>query len=108
MKEIPWQFRSDWNGERSNNWKKISGVNVFGGGLPLYNGEEKLIGAIGLSSDRSRADHNIAWKLRANLKLDKVPGGVSPEGSDNIVFDISDGKDPSNIKVDASPLLSGM
>lgn len=68
--------------------KKIGGVNVFGGGLALYNKEGKLVGALGVSGDSSCADHNIAWKLRAELKLDYVPLGVSNEKNDNIVYDI--------------------
>ncbi len=75
--------------------KIIGGVNVFGGGLPLYNKSGKLIGAIGVSGDSSCADHNIAWKLRHALELDYIPGGVSPTGDDNIVNDIQDGKSAS-------------
>lgn len=70
---------------------KVGGVNVFGGGLPLYDVNGTLLGALGVSGDTSCADHNIAWKLRDALKLDFVPGGVSPEGQDNIVYDIFDG-----------------
>jgi uncharacterized protein GlcG (DUF336 family) len=71
--------------------KKIGGVNVFGGGLALYNKEGKVVGALGVSGDSSCADHNIAWKLRAELKLDYVPTGVSDEKNDNIVYDIENG-----------------
>jgi uncharacterized protein GlcG (DUF336 family) len=71
--------------------KKIGGVNVFGGGLPLYDSEGVLLGALGVSGDSSCADHNIAWKLRDALKLDFVPSGVGPNGDDNIVYDINDG-----------------
>jgi uncharacterized protein GlcG (DUF336 family) len=70
---------------------KIGGVNVFGGGLPLYNSTGKLIGAIGVSGDSSCADHNIAWKTRHALNLDYVPAGVSPSKDDNIVYDIENG-----------------
>lgn len=66
--------------------KKIGGVNVFGGGLPLYDKKGKLVGAIGVSGDSSCADHNIAWKVRHALKLDYVPKGVSPTNDDNIVY----------------------
>jgi len=71
--------------------KKIGGVNVFGGGLPLYAADGTLVGAIGLSGDSSVADHIIAWKLRHALSLDHLPGGVSPTGDDNMVIDITDG-----------------
>lgn len=70
---------------------KIGGVNVFGGGLALYNSEGKLVGAVGVSGDSSCADHNIAWKVRNRLKLDYVPAGVSPLNDDNIVYDITNG-----------------
>ena len=59
---------------------KIGGVNVFGGGLALYNDAHTLIGAIGVSGDTSCADHNIAWRTRHTLNLDFVPGGVGPAG----------------------------
>ncbi|MCX7100677.1 MAG: heme-binding protein [Methylobacter sp.] len=69
---------------------KIGGVNVFGGGLALYDASKKVIGAIGVSGDSSCADHNIAWRTRAALALDHVPGGVSGDNlrPDNIVYDI--------------------
>lgn len=70
---------------------KIGGVNVFGGGLPLYDPDGKLVGAIGVSGDSSCADHNIAWKVRHKLNLDNVPAGVSPTKDDNIVNDITNG-----------------
>lgn len=70
--------------------KKIGGVNVFGGGLALYNKDGKLLGAIGVSGDSSCADHNIAWKVRHKLKLDFVPSGVGPNNDDNIINDIAD------------------
>jgi uncharacterized protein GlcG (DUF336 family) len=66
---------------------KIGGVNVFGGGLALYNASHQIVGAIGVSGDTSCADHNIAWRTRANLQLDYVPSGVGPAGrADNINY----------------------
>jgi uncharacterized protein GlcG (DUF336 family) len=69
--------------------KKSGGVNVFGGGLGLYNAAGKLVGAIGVSGDTSCTDHIIAWKIRHALNLDNVPAGVSPTGDDNMVHDIT-------------------
>ena len=72
--------------------KKIGGVNVFGGGLALYNANRKVIGAVGVSGDTSCADHMIGWRVRNNLHLDNLSGigGVSGDSTrpDNIVFDI--------------------
>ena len=74
---------------------KIGGVNVFGGGLALYDSEGNLLGALGVSGDSSCADHNIAWKLRDALALDNVPKGVSATKDDNMVYDIESGKSAS-------------
>ena len=71
--------------------KKIGGVNVFGGGLALYNKEGKIVGGLGVSGDTSCTDHIIAWKLRHALNLDTVPGGVSPTHDDNIIYDVTVG-----------------
>lgn len=70
---------------------KIGGVNVFGGGLALYNRHGKLVGAVGVSGDTSCTDHIVAWKLRKALGLDYVPAGVSPTQDDNIVYDPASG-----------------
>lgn len=75
--------------------KRIGGINVFGGGLPLYTADGNLVGAVGVSGDSSCADHNIAWKLRDALLLDNIPSGVSGTGDDNIVYDISAGASAS-------------
>jgi uncharacterized protein GlcG (DUF336 family) len=87
-----------YRGDPSNNGQsndpmvggRIGGVNVFGGGLALYDANKKLIGALGVSGDSSCADHNIAWKVRHGLNLDYVPGGVSGVAghADTIVYDI--------------------
>ena len=69
---------------------RIGGINVFGGGLALYNSSGKLLGGLGVSGDSSCADHNIAWRTRDTLDLDTVPAGVSgdPVRKDNIVYDV--------------------
>jgi len=70
---------------------RIGGVNVFGGGLALYNSQKVLVGGLGVSGDSSCADHNIAWRTRHGLNLDYVPAGINsadPKRPDNIIYDI--------------------
>src|SRR5947199_4893384 len=43
---------------------KVGGVNVFGGGLGLYDSSKQVVGGLGASGDTSCADHNIAWRVR--------------------------------------------
>ena len=71
--------------------KKIGGVNVFGGGLALYNENGELVGALGVSGDTSCRDHIIAWIVRDGLGLDNVPAGVSLTADDNMIQDFVDG-----------------
>jgi uncharacterized protein GlcG (DUF336 family) len=73
---------------------RIGGVNVFGGGLALYDITGKVVGAVGVSGDTSCADHMIAWRVRNRLHLDYLFGrGVSGDADrpDNIIYDITDG-----------------
>ncbi len=80
---------------------KIGGINVFGGGLALYNGKGEIVGGLGVSGDSSCADHNIAWLARWHLHLDYIPSGFATVNNsldqnppldydhpDNIVYDI--------------------
>jgi len=68
----------------------IGGVNVFGGGLALYNGNKQKIGALGVSGDTSCADHNVAWRVREALHLGaaNVSNGVTGDKKDKIIYDI--------------------
>jgi uncharacterized protein GlcG (DUF336 family) len=66
--------------------KRIGGVNVFGGGLALYNAAGQIVGGLGVSGDSSCADHAIAWRVRHTLILDYVPAGVGPGGVDQIAY----------------------
>jgi uncharacterized protein GlcG (DUF336 family) len=68
--------------------RRIGGVNVFGGGLALYNAAGSLLGGLGVSGDTSCTDHIIAWKVRHALNVDNVPGGVAG-GTDNIIHDVT-------------------
>ena len=72
---------------------RIGGVNVFGGGLALYDQHGSRVGGVGVSGDTSCRDHMVAWELRHNLALDFVPNGVSgdPARPDNIIFDVTNG-----------------
>jgi uncharacterized protein GlcG (DUF336 family) len=83
--------------------EKVGGVNVFGGGLGLFALGANIVGGVGVSGDTSCADHNIAWRVRNLLNLDRmaasgpiaaVPGPASlfagdPTHPDNIIFDIA-------------------
>jgi uncharacterized protein GlcG (DUF336 family) len=73
--------------------RKVGGINVFGGGLALYDNQHRIIGGLGLSGDTSCADHFIAWRVRHGLNLDFLSGvgGVSGDATrpDNVVFDIT-------------------
>lgn len=67
--------------------EKASGVVVFGGGLALYDGTT-IVGALGVSGDTSPGDHNVAWRVRKALGLDKVPAGITADNNDAIIYDI--------------------
>lgn len=72
----------------------LGGVNVFGGGLALYNQHGQKVGALGVSGDTSCADHNIAWRTRHALNLDYLTtGGVSgltaAPFQDNIIYNVN-------------------
>ncbi|HZZ60135.1 MAG TPA: heme-binding protein [Roseiarcus sp.] len=69
--------------------KRLGGVVTFGGGLALYDGNKNVVGALGVSGDSSCADHNVAWRVRQALGLDKVPGGVGPDHNDEIIYDMT-------------------
>lgn len=70
--------------------KLVGGIVAFGGGLALYD-EKGIVGGLGVSGDSSCADHNVAWRTRAALGLDKVPAGVNPNRKDAIVYDLDPG-----------------
>jgi uncharacterized protein GlcG (DUF336 family) len=70
--------------------KPIGGVVAFGGGLALY-GEKGIVGGLGVSGDSACADHNIAWRVRIALGLDKVPAGVNANRKDAIIYDLDPG-----------------
>jgi uncharacterized protein GlcG (DUF336 family) len=69
--------------------QKIGGVNVFGGGLALYNKTGVLVGGLGVSGDTSCTDHIVAWKTRFALNFDDVPAGVGAANTDNMINDLN-------------------
>ncbi|HYL38098.1 MAG TPA: heme-binding protein [Bryobacteraceae bacterium] len=69
--------------------QKIGGINVFGGGLALYDKTGLLVGGLGVSGDTSCTDHVVAWKTRFALNFDSVPNGVSPTHDDNMINDLA-------------------
>lgn len=77
------------------NGETVGGVIDFGGGLGLYDGKG-VVGGLGASGNTSCADHNIAWRIREKLHLDKVPNGPSPQHNDEIIYDVgANGKSAS-------------
>lgn len=52
--------------------KNIGGINVFGGGVALYDGTGTKIGAVGVSGDTSCRDHSMAYQLRMALGYDNA------------------------------------
>jgi uncharacterized protein GlcG (DUF336 family) len=75
--------------------KVLGGVIAFGGGLALYD-DSGLVGGLGVSGDTACADHNVAWRVRHALGLDKVRAGPLKQRNDAIIYDIGhDGKSPS-------------
>jgi uncharacterized protein GlcG (DUF336 family) len=80
--------------------KRVGGVNVFGGGLGLYNADHSVVGGVGVSGDTSCTDHEIAWRVRNALGLDYLNGvnGVAAlfgdaAHPDNIIYDITPNPD---------------
>ncbi len=45
-----------------------------------------------MSGDTSCADHNIAWRVRQALGLDKTPAVVGPDDNDSIIYNLAPDK----------------
>jgi uncharacterized protein GlcG (DUF336 family) len=73
------------------------GIITFGGGVPLYDANKKVIGGLGLSGDSACADHAIAYKMRRLAGFDTIPGGVGLNGTDNILY-LASGEAPNGFK----------
>jgi uncharacterized protein GlcG (DUF336 family) len=78
-------FNPDFLEQGAGHGRVVGGIITFGGGVALYqNG--KVIGGLGVSGDSSCADHAIAFRMRKLAGLDKLPGGVAPDNTDNIIY----------------------
>ena len=69
--------------------KRPGGVNVFGGGVALYNSAGIKIGSVGVSGDTSCRDHTMAYRLRAELLGDNQPNDDGLELVDTTVTPLS-------------------
>jgi uncharacterized protein GlcG (DUF336 family) len=78
-------FNPDYLAQGSGIGRVPGGIITFGGGVPLYV-DGKVIGGLGLSGNSACADHVVAYRMRRAAGLDKIPSGVAPGGTDNIIF----------------------
>ena len=88
--------RSEWPGLRAFHRKHL--CRVAARPEPLLAGHQRAPepgGGLGLSGETSCTDHIIAWKVRAQLKLDAVPMGPSPVHNDNMILVFQNGSSPS-------------
>jgi len=60
---------------------RIGGVNVFVADSPYTTAPTSWVAPSAVSGDSSCADHNIAWRTRHGLGLDRVPAGVSGDST---------------------------
>jgi uncharacterized protein GlcG (DUF336 family) len=102
--EIAYQGNAAWYGTAQDPLvgQRVGGVNVFGGGLGLYQSGGVKVGGVGVSGDTSCTDHMIAWQVRHTLLLDHLgtvggPAALAPTNDtthpDNIIFDIKPNPD---------------
>lgn len=78
-------FNPDFLPQDSGIGRVPGGTITFAGGVALYeNG--RVIGGLGLSGDTACADHVIAYRMRRLARLDRIPRGVGPGNTDNILY----------------------
>ncbi len=63
------------------------GLIFFGGGVPLYDTDGKIVGGLGVSGDTSCADHEVAKLVRTLAGLNPVAGPLA----DDITYSSVDG-----------------
>jgi hypothetical protein len=99
----------------------IGGINVFGGGLALYDINGNKVGGIGVSGDTSCTDHMVAWRTRHLLGLDNlaVPGKIingpaslfakDSQHPDNLIYDMPNNTQlvgPNKVPVEGNNAVS--
>ena len=82
--------------------QRVGGINVFGGGLVLYQGGVR-VGGLGVSGDTSCTDHMVAWRTRNALGLDHF-GAVGGSAALTVTADLNH---PDNIIFDIKPNPNG-
>jgi len=81
------KFLAPPSGQGGGREQIAGGLIFFGGGVPLYDGEGKIIGGLGISGDTSCTDHEIAKRVRDLAGLN--PTGGPPV--DDITYSSTDG-----------------
>lgn len=75
-------FLAPPSGSGGGNGQITGGMITFGGGVPLYNSADQIIGGLGVSGDTACADHEIAKRTRDLAGLNP-PGGAL---ADDIIY----------------------
>jgi uncharacterized protein GlcG (DUF336 family) len=81
------KFLAPPSGQGGGKEQIAGGLIFFGGGVPLYNGDGKIIGGLGISGDTSCTDHEIAKRVRDLASLNPSGGSTA----DDISYSSKDG-----------------
>jgi uncharacterized protein GlcG (DUF336 family) len=81
------KFLAPPSGQAGGREQITGGLIFFGGGVPLYNSEGKIIGGVGVSGDTSCTDHEIAKRVRDLASLNPAGGPLA----DDISYSSTDG-----------------
>jgi hypothetical protein len=81
------KFLAPPSGQGGGKEQIAGGLIFFGGGVPLYNSDGKIIGGLGISGDTSCTDHEIAKRVRDSASLNPAGG----PGVDDITYSSKDG-----------------
>ena len=76
------KFLAPTSGSGGGTGQIAGGIITFGGGVPLYNSDGEIIGALGVSGDTSCADHEIAKRVRDLAELNPPSGALA----DDIIY----------------------